>query len=104
MDSIFEGRTAPVDFTLSADGTAQNLTGATVVAVVTDHVGNPVTVTNAVTIQVAASGVVRWVPVVGDLHARLSPYSFRFKVTDSGGDDEGFPNADAAYELTVVAA
>ena len=99
--TIVEGTTANMDFTLTADGAAVNLTGATVVLVLSDKDGTAVTTTGDVVVVTAAEGKVRFAPDAADLDASLSPYRARFKVTDSGGQISYYPNT-AADPWTVT--
>ena len=89
---ITEGTTANMDFVLTADGAAVNLTGATVTLVLTDKDGTAVTTTGDVSIVTAADGKVRYAPDAADLVASTSPYRARFKVTDSGGQIAYYPS------------
>ena len=91
--TIVEGTTANMDFTLTADGAAVNLTGATVVLVLSDKDGTAVTTTGDVTVVTAADGKVRYQPDAADLDASLSPYRARFKVTDSSSQIAYYPNS-----------
>ena len=95
--TIVEGTTANLDFALTADGSAVNLTGATVTLVLSDKDGTAVTTTGDVTVITAASGTVRYAPDSTDLDSTKSPYRARFKVTDSGAQIAYYPSglADA---------
>jgi hypothetical protein len=83
---IVEGWTGAMDFQLFADGTAQNLTGMTVVAVGYNRIKQAVTLTGDVSVLTATDGLVRLNPDTGDFVEADSPYELRFKVTDAGTD------------------
>ena len=90
---IVEGWTGNIDFRLLADGSAQNLTGMTVVAVGYDRLRNAVTLIGDVTVLSATGGTVRLQPDANDFIEAASPYELRFKVTD-GGLDTFFPSEE----------
>lgn len=93
--TIVEGTTANLDFALTADGSAVNLTGATVTLVLTDKDGTAISTTGDVSIITAASGTVRYAPDAADLSASVSPLRARFKVTDVGGQIAYYPSGKA---------
>jgi hypothetical protein len=99
MRHLVEGETKPVDVTLyDGEGAARvaiNGTGLTVTLTVRDRQGGVVPVAGKVNWLVAASGTVRYEPAAEDLKAASSPYSARFKVTDSNSDDAFYPNGEA---------
>lgn len=90
---IVEGWTGSIDFRLLADGSAQNLTGMTVVGVAYDRLRNPVVLTGDLSVLSATGGRVRLQPDTGDFLESSSPYELRFKVTD-GGLDTFFPSEE----------
>ena len=93
--TITEGTTANLDFVLTADGSAVNLTGATVTLVLADKDGTAITRTGDVSVITAASGKIRYAPDSTDLVASVSPLRARFKVTDSGGQVAYYPSGKA---------
>lgn len=85
---ITEGWTGDLDFTLTADGAAVDLTGATVELVLTT--GSTVVDTSGdVTVVDAATGSVRYTPDPADLTP--GQYRAHWKVTD-GGKVVFYPN------------
>lgn len=98
MRNLVEGETKPVDVTLyDGEGASRTTvvgTGLTVDLILRDRVGALVNVTGEVNWLVAANGTVRYQPAVTDLKADNSPYSARFKVTDSNSDDAYYPNGE----------
>jgi hypothetical protein len=101
--TIAEGTTANLDFTLTADGAAVNLTGATVTLVLKDKSGTEITTTGNVSVVTAASGKVRYAPDAADLGASATPHRARFKVADSGGLIAYYPSGKAdPWTITPV--
>ena len=93
--TITAGTTASLDFRLTADGSAVNLTGATVTLVLKDKSGTAVTTTGNVTVISATGGTVRFAPDAADLVATVSPHRARFKVTDSSSKIAYYPSGKA---------
>ena len=93
--NIAEGTTANLDFTLTADGAAVNLTGATVTLVLKDKDGTEITTTSDVSVVTASEGKVRYAPDSTDLAAAVTPHRARFKVVDSGGLIAYYPSGKA---------
>ena len=93
--TITAGTTANLDFRLTADGSAVNLTGATVTLVLRDKTGTAVTTTGDISVISATGGTVRYAPDATDLVASVSPHRARFKVTDSGGQIAYYPSGKA---------
>lgn len=91
-ESLVEGWTGPLDFTLTANGVAIDGTGASVALVLASRNGGIVPMAGKVAWLVQASGTVRVQPAAADLKADQSPYDARFKVTDSGGKVTFYPN------------
>jgi hypothetical protein len=90
---LVEGWTGNVDYALKADGELVDLTAMSLQLVLKDSALTVVSVTGTVSIFSASSGGVTFVPASGDLLASSSPYSARFKVTDSGGKTVFFPSS-----------
>ena len=93
--TITEGTTANLDFALTADGTAVNLTGATVTLVLADKDGTAITTTGDVSVIGATTGRVRYAPDSTDLVASVSPLRARFKVVDSSAQVAYYPSGKA---------
>lgn len=89
---VVEGWTGELNFTLKVDGTATNLTGATVTLSLTDRDGFEVATSGDVSIVTAASGTIKYAPDAADLLASGSPYRARFKVVDSSSLATFYPN------------
>ena len=79
--TVVEGTTANLDFRLTADGAAVNLTGATVVLLLYDKDGTAITTTGDVSVIDATDGQVRYAPDAADLDPAVTPHRARFKVT-----------------------
>jgi len=92
--SLVEGWTEDVDYTLSIDGTAFNLTGHTVALQAKKQDGTVITLTGAVIVTAATTGKVRYNPSAGDILQANGPMLIRWKVTDGGGLIAYFPNGD----------
>ena len=99
--TITAGTTANLDFLLTANRSAVNLTGATVTLVLKDKNGTAVTTTGDISVISATGGTVRYAPDATDLVASASPHRARFKVTDSGGQIAYYPS-DKADIWTVT--
>ena len=93
--TITAGTTASLDFRLTADGSAVNLTGATVTLVLKNKSGTAVTTTGNITVISATGGTVRFAPDATDLVATDSPLHARFKVTDSSSKIAYYPSGKA---------
>ena len=93
--TITEGTTANLDFVLTADGTAVNLTGATVTLVLSDKDGTAISTLGDVSVVTAAEGKVRFAPDAADLSASVSPLRARFKVTDASSQIAYYPSGRA---------
>ena len=93
--TITEGTTANLDFKLTADGSAVNLTGATVTLSLRNKSGTPITTTGDISIISATLGTVRYAPDAADLSADDSPLRARFKVTDSSTLIAFYPSGKA---------
>lgn len=93
--SLVEGWTGPLDFALKANGAAQDLTGATVVLILSKRDGVAVDTAADVSIIDAAAGTVRYAPDATDLTYADNPYRARFKVTDGAGKITFFPSGEA---------
>lgn len=91
---LVEGWTAAIEFHLKTAGSAQDLTGATVVLSLFDREGVQVCTTGAVTLTSSTGGKLTYTPSTCDLNADRSPYSARFKVTDAGSKVSFFPSAE----------
>lgn len=91
---LVEGWTGNIDFTLLADGTAANLTGCSLELILRDRAGSQIDTSSDASIQVAASGTVRYTPDSTDLAAAGSPYSARWKVTDGSAKVTYFPSGE----------
>lgn len=83
--TIIEGTTTALEFQLLENGSAINLTGATVELILTDKDGTAVTTTSDITVTSATTGTVTYSPDAADLDSSKSPYRARWKITDSGG-------------------
>lgn len=95
ITDVVEGWTGDLDYQLKADGVIVNLTGMTVVLVLTDKDGTAVTTTGNITVFDAVNGKVRYRPDATDLVAAKSPYTMHWKVTDGASRDVFFPNGAA---------
>ena len=93
--TIVEGTTANLDFVLTADGAAVNLTGSTVTLVLSDKDGTAIPTTGDVSVVTAAEGKVRYAPDAADLASSTSPYRARFKVTDASSQIAYYPSGRA---------
>ncbi len=92
---VAEGTTANLDFTLTADGAAVNLSGGTVTILLKDKDGATVDTTGDVSVITASEGKVRYAPDSTDLVASVTPHRARFKFVDSGGLISYFPSKEA---------
>jgi len=92
---VVEGWSGPIDLQLKADGTAVNLTGATVELLLRGADGQLVGSSGNVTIIGSTDGRIRYLPDVGDLVARRSPYRARLKVTDTATRIVFFPSGES---------
>lgn len=96
-----QGWTAPIDYTLQADGAAFDLTGCTVEVVAYDGDGVLLTLSGPTVVVSATQGTIRYTPAVGDLLAANSPYHVRFKVTNGSSQVYFFPRQ--REEIWIVA-
>lgn len=80
-----QGQTSPKTFVIKLNGTAVNLTGATVSLELYDPTGTQVTTTGDVTVTTPASGLVQYAPDASDLVALEGRYTARFKIVDVSG-------------------
>ena len=94
LTEVVAGWSGALPFTLKADDAAVNLSGLTVAGVVADRFGTAVSTTGKVVVTGSTAGEVTWTPSTGDLVARKSPYSVRFKVVDLAGQVVYFPNGE----------
>ena len=109
---LVEGQTLPLDFGLKglvfgATGyTYVDLTGSTVSTVLRDAAGTIVKDTTAgVSVTSSTGGLVRYEPTSssGDLFvAAQSPYTIRFRLTDSQSNVDYFPRDEADLILVRV--
>ena len=99
--TVVEGTTANLDFRLTADGAAVNLTGATVVLLLYDKDGTAITTTGDVTVIDATDGQVRYAPDAADLDPAVTPHRARFKVTISS-QDSFYPSGPADRWVVVA--
>lgn len=91
--TITEKQTAALGFQLLEGGSPLNLTGVTVVVLITDNTGAVIS-TGTVTVTDAANGKVSWTPgSTADLVAANSPYYVRWKLTDGSGKIKYVPSA-----------
>ena len=98
--SIVEGWTGALPFTCEADGTAVNLTGLTVTAVLHDKARAHVTTTSKLTVTDAAAGKVEYAPAAADFVAAKSPYWLRIKVVDGASKVVYFPSEES-FKIVV---
>lgn len=96
---VVEGWTGELDFVLAQDGTATNLTGATVELRLFDKGGVEILEAGSLVVLTPLEGVVRYSPAVGDLLRTNSPLRARVKVTNTGKDT--FYPSSAADVWTV---
>jgi hypothetical protein len=89
------GWTGAMDWQLLADDAPADLTGATPLLVVHDTTGALVTLAGTPSLVTAATGIVRYLPAAGDFAVALSPYAYRWKVTDAAGKVTYFPSGAA---------
>lgn len=96
--NLVEGETKPIDATLydgdGASRTAIDGTALTLAIVVHDRNGSLVPTSGTASFRTAASGTVRYEPVATDFRAANSPYTARWKVTDTNSDDAFYPNGE----------
>ena len=97
---VVEGWTSPLDYTLTADGVAVDLTNCTPLLQLWDAAGALVTLGGTSALITAASGTVRFTPSSTDLLNASSPYTARWKVTDAAAKVSYFPNGSP--DLIVV--
>lgn len=91
MTYLVEGWTERIRHQLFADGTAQNLTGATVALVAYSRTGSALTLAGTAGVETAATGIVYFDPATTDFRATDSPLSVRWRVT-IGGKVAYFPS------------
>lgn len=89
--TLVEGWTERIQYRLTNDGTAVNITGATVQIVAFTKDSVEVKFQGTAGIVTAASGIVYFDPASNDLQSEQSPYSIRWKVTDVTGKVSFFP-------------
>lgn len=91
---LTEGWTGPIDEQLLRDGSPYDITTMTVALILKTKSGALVSTTSTaeVTIFDSTAGIVRYLPTTADLKASLSPYSAKWKVTDSTGRIVFFPS------------
>jgi hypothetical protein len=99
--NLVEGWTAPIDYTLKADGVAVNVTGCTVVLKLRDRHGTAIALAGTLAVVSASAGHVAYSPGAAELLFASSPYSARFQVTDSGGKIAYFPNGGTPEQWKV---
>lgn len=92
---IVEGWSAPLDFQLLNDGTAQDLSSMTLTGVAYNRVGLAVDLASDVTVLSATAGTVRLTPDTGDFPRDGSPYDLRFKVVDNTTQSAFFPSDES---------
>jgi len=98
---VVEGWTQELGpFVLRADGTPITLTGLTVTLLLRGHGDADETAIPGGQIRVAADqsadpGEVYYTPADGDLVNASSPYTIRWRITDSNGDHAYVPNGPA---------
>ena len=97
------GTTEAQDFQLLADGNPLDGTGLLLELLVADFRRQPVPIGGSVNWSEAASGRVRYYPLVTDLPLERSPYFVRWSVTDPSGRRAFFPNGDLSDTWIVVA-
>lgn len=102
---LVEGWTERIRTQLLADGTPFPLTDydlppAAVEMILATNLGAIVTPSGVSGIDTPSTGIVYFDPEPSDLLAKHSPYSVRWKVTDSDGKSVFFPN-DAAEQWIV---
>jgi hypothetical protein len=100
-EEIVQGWTEPMDFILKYIEASdplrtpqiQDLSGMTVTSVAYDRNEAVVTLNGTTSVVAPAEdGHVRYVPSGTEFTKALSPYAFRFKVTDVGGKVAYFPS------------
>lgn len=101
--SLTEGWSGDLDFTLKANGVVQDLTGATVELILKTNEGRTIETTGNIAVITPAAGLVRYSPDGGDFQYKMGPYTARFKVTFLGGRVVYFPNG-APDSVPVYAA
>lgn len=92
MLEINEGWTDDLDFQLTANGVAVNLTGMTVTLELKGNDDVAVDTAGDVTVFDAADGKVRYNPDGADLVNAKNPYRAHWKVDDGGGKIAFFPS------------
>lgn len=89
--TVPEGTTSGLQFQLLQSGIPINLTGATVILLLTGSDGIDVN-SPSVAVTDTVNGKVTYTPQVTDLSAMRSPYSARFKIVASGGSVQYCPS------------
>ena len=92
MADFVQGWTSRIKYTVYTDGAVQDLTAMSVQLVAYDRTDSPVSFVGTVGIATPASGLVYFDPSDTDLLKSKSPYSIRWKVTDSNGRVAFFPS------------
>ena len=96
LTEVVAGWTGGLAFTLKADGSAVNLTGCTVSAVLRDCNGTAVDTTGDVTVTGTTSGQVTYTPDAADFSTSGQPFRLRFKVVDQTSAITYYPNDEAS--------
>ena len=89
---LVAGWTEEISYTLSDDGVAVNLSGATVTIEATNAYDKGISLAGTVTVTDEAGGVVQFAPAVGDISGTGQPYYIRFKIVASDGKISHFPS------------
>jgi hypothetical protein len=108
---LVAGRTAPVRWRLSADGTPIALAGLTLTLYMSDRNGTVVvtaTVANGKLVVVddgtePLRGIVDFYPVAEDFTVAGSPYRLRYRLVDGTGKIDHYPDSRDAPQLVVGA-
>ena len=93
-DYFREGWTERIRYALTADDAPLNLTGMSVALEGKDKKGHILIFTGTIGIDDATTGIVYLDPSATDLASRFSPFTLRWKVTDTNGKVAYFPRAE----------
>ncbi len=95
LDEYCEGWTSPIEYTLEHNGESFSAAGMTPGMVLRDKDGNAITFTGTVEWADETESKIRFNPASTDFDADLSPYTLRWKVTDTEGKIAYYPQGKA---------
>lgn len=91
---VVAGQTAPIDYQLTADGAAFDLTGCTVTLLARTQAGATVTFTGTVALLDEDQGKVRFSPAANDLVESAVQYFVRFRIVRADSKIDFFPTGE----------